>query len=103
MATTEKQQAKWQTLAPAIDPTRYTIEIMNLLFSNRPTGDLKFTVIETGISQWKVEGEAPKVSDWNDFIEKLKKDPGLSAFKIEGAQPNVLPTGAAHFTIYGKL
>jgi len=103
VATTEKQQAKWQALAPVVDPTRYTIEIMNLLFTNRPSGELKFTLIETGISQWKVEGEAPKAGDAIDFIEKLKKEPGLSAFKVEAPQPNLLPNDAAHFVIYGKL
>ena len=103
VATTEKQQARWQALAPVIDPTRYTIEIMNLLFANRPSGDVKFTLLETGISQWRVEIEAPSTSDAVDFIEKLKKEPGLAAFKIDAPQaPNILPN-SAHFVIFGKL
>jgi hypothetical protein len=103
VATTEKQQARWQALAPVVDPTRYTVEIMNLLFANRPSSEVKFTLIETGISQWKVEGEAPNVGDSIDFVAKLKKEPGLSAFKIDAPQPNLLPNNTAHFIIYGKL
>jgi hypothetical protein len=103
VAKTEKQQARWQALAPAVDPTRYTIEIMNLLFANRPSNAVKFTLIETGLSQWKVEGEAPNVGDVYDFNEKLKKEPGLSGFKIEAPSPKILPNDAAQFVIYGKL
>ena len=103
VAATEKQQAKWQALAPAVEPSRYTVEIMNLLYANRPSAEVKFTVIESGLVQWKVEGEAPKAGDAIDFIEKLKKDPGLGAFKIDAPPPALLPTEAAHFTIYGKL
>jgi hypothetical protein len=103
VAKTERQQARWQAVAPVVDPTRYTIEIMNLLFANRPSGDLKFTLIETGLTQWKVEGEAPKAGDAIDFESKLKTEPGLSAYKIDAPQPNLLPNDAAHFVIYGKL
>ena len=102
VAETENQQKRWQALEPAIEPARYTVEIMNLLFTNRPSADVKFTLIETGPTQWKVEGEAPSASVAIDFIEKLKKDPGLNAFKIDAPQPKLLPNDTAHFIIYGK-
>ena len=62
VAATENQQQKWRALEPAIEPTRYAVEIMNLLFMNRPNADVKFTLVETGPAQWKVEGEAPKAA-----------------------------------------
>jgi len=97
-----KQQARWQALAPAIDPSRYAVEIVHLLFSNRPSNDVKFTDLDLGLAHFKVEGEVPNLDLAVNFIEKLRKEPSLSAFKIDAPPPNLLPNDAAHFVVYGK-
>lgn len=90
-------------LEPGIEPTRYAVEIVNLLYSNRPSKDVSFTDLEFGPAQFKVEGEAPTDALAVQFTAKLKKEPGLSAYKIDAPQPSLLPGGAARFVIYGKL
>ena len=102
VAATENQQQKWRALEPAIEPTRYAVEIMNLLFMNRPNADVKFTLLETGPAQWKVEGEAPNAGVAIDFVEKLKKEPGLKGFKVDAPPTKILPNESAQFVIYGK-
>jgi len=101
--TTKKQQTRWQALAPAVEPTRYAVEIVHLLYSNRPSGDVKFTEIVMQPSEFKVEGEAPDPDTAVKFIEKLRKEPGLSSFKIDAPPPNLLAGNAAHFVVSGKL
>ena len=101
--TARKQQERWQLLAPAIEPTRYGIEIINLLYSNRPSKEVNFTLLEFGPSNFTVEGEAPNDALAVQFTAKLRKEPGLSAYKIDAPQPSLLPGGAARFKIYGNL
>lgn len=98
------RQAKWQELAPALDPSRYTVEILNILFSNRPSSEVKFTTFEFKPKEFKVEVEAPDAGKWTEFTEALRKDPALSAFKIESPAPKFLGDNkAVQFTIFGKL
>ena len=47
--------------------------------------------------------QSPGPADAIDFLQKLKKEPGLSVYKIDSAPPAILPNGTAHFAIYGKL
>jgi hypothetical protein len=101
--TARKQQERWQLLAPAIEPTRYAVEIINLLYSNRPSKEVNFTLLEFGPSNFAVEGEAPNDALAVQFTAKLRKEPGLSAYKIDAPQPSLLPGGAARFKIYGNL
>lgn len=102
--TTKKQQTQWQVFAPAIEPTRYAVEIVHLLFSNRPSSDVKFTeIVMQSPSEFKVEGEAPDPDSAVNFIKKLRAEPGLSSFKIDAPPPNLLAGNAAHFVVFGKL
>lgn len=100
---TRKQQERWQLLAPAIEPPRYAVEIVNLLFNSRPSKEVTFTDVEIGPTNFKVEGEAPNDALAVQFKTKLIKEPGLSAYQIDGPQPSLLPGGAARFVVYGKL
>ena len=100
--TTRKQQTRWLALAPAIDPTRYAVEIVHLLFSNRPSGEVKFTEIVVQPTEFRVEGEAPDPDSAVKFIEKLRKESGLNSFKIN-ADPPTLLAKSAKFVVTGKL
>jgi hypothetical protein len=97
------QQVQWQALAPAIDPGRSTAEILRLLFENRPSADVKFTVFDHLPTSFRVQGEAPSATLAVEFTEKLRADPGLADFTIESGPPNLLPTGSASFSIFGRL
>ncbi|HEX8312558.1 MAG TPA: hypothetical protein VF614_14645, partial [Chthoniobacteraceae bacterium] len=97
------QQARWQALAPAVEPARSTAEILRLLFENRPTGDVKFTIFDHQPASFRVQGEAPSATLAVEFVEKLRKEPGLEDFKIDSKPPNILPTGSASFSVFGSL
>jgi hypothetical protein len=98
------RQGKWQDLSPALEPSRYTIEILNILFSNRPSSEVKFTSFEFKPKEFSVEVEAPDSKLWTDFTERLRKDPALASFKIDSPAPKFLPDNrAVQFKVYGKL
>jgi len=98
----QRQQTKWQELSPAIDPARSAVEILHLLHANRSSKELKFTQFEFGLKNFKIEGEAPSANLWTEFTEKLRKEPGLVSFKIEGPPPQILNEGGVKFTIFGR-
>jgi hypothetical protein len=98
------RQAKWQDLAPALEPGRYTVEILDILFKNRPSSDVKFTKFEFSPKEFKVEVEAPNSQAWTEFTERLRKDPALGSFKIDSPTPKFLADNiAVQFVVYGKL
>jgi hypothetical protein len=98
------RQAKWQDLSPALEPTRYTVEILNILFNNRPSTAVMFTTFEFKPREFSVEVEAPESQHWTEFTERLRKDPELANFKIDSPAPKFLPDNkAVQFKVYGKL
>ncbi len=99
----QDQQTKWSDLAPAIDPGRSAVEVMNLLFSNLPSKEVKFTLFEFGVKNFKIECEAPSASQWTEFTDKLRKEPGLAAYKIDSPPPQIFNDNkGVKFTIYGR-
>jgi hypothetical protein len=101
---TQARQQRWEALAPAIDPGRYVVEIAWLVFKSRPGPEVHITQLDCNPSQFMVEGEAPSAAAAIDFLERLKAEQGLSAFKVESPTPPViLPNETAQFRIFGKL
>ena len=101
--TTQRQQARWAALAPAVDPGRSAVGILYLVSKNRPQDDVRITVFDFAPSQFMVEGEAPSAPLAVDFVERLRKEPELSAFNLESGPPQILPNEHAQFRIFGKL
>jgi hypothetical protein len=100
----QSRQAKWDTLAPAIQPDRYPLEILRQVFENRPSKDVSFTAFDMQTPrQFRIDLEAPNLSLWTDFTDALRKHPKLSKFKLETPQPKILPDGRVQFTITGKI
>jgi hypothetical protein len=99
----EARKARWEALLPALDPSRFTVEILYHLFNNLPSQEVHFTAFDHSPAQFMIEGEAPSANLAIDYIDKLKAEKGLEAFRIESGQPSILPNGSAHFRIFGKL
>ncbi len=98
----QSRQAKWQDLAPAIEPGRSAVEVLNLLFANLPSKEVKFTLFEFGPKNFKIECEAPSANLWTEFTDKLRKEPGLSFTKIDSPPPQILNDGRVKFTVFGR-
>ena len=100
--TTRVRQLRWETLAPALDWRRYTIETLALANKSRPKDDVRINVFDSSPGQFMVEGEAPSAELAIDFAERLRAEPELSDYGIETAPPQILPNDHAHFVITGK-
>jgi hypothetical protein len=96
------REARWQALAPSIEPGRFTVELLYHLHKNLPNAEVKITELDQQITGWKVVGEAPSAALAIDYVDKLKKDPEISAWQINAGQPQILPNEHAQFTIFGK-
>ncbi len=99
----QAQETRWAAMQPAIDPERYTLQILKLCTEARPSVDLQFTVFDHQPSQFMIEGEAPSFNVAIEYGEKLKAVPGLSAFTIETPAPQILKDDRWKFKFFGKL
>ena len=98
------RKARWMDLAPATDPTRYTVELLHQINRSLPSSDLHVTIFDQSApSQFMVEGEAPTASMAVLYLEALRNNPDLKAFHFDGGPPEILPNEHAHFRIFGKL
>jgi hypothetical protein len=96
------REARWLALAPAIDPSRFTVELLYRLHKNLPNAEVKITELDQQLTGWKVVGEAPSAAAAIDYVDRLKKDPDISGWQINAGQPQILPNEHAQFTIFGK-
>ena len=97
------QQTRWKSLAPAIDPERYSVELLYQVFQSLPSAEVKITQFEQSPVDFRVQGEAPDASQAVALQEKLKSQPSLSGYQFEAGNPILLPNDHAQFSISGKL
>lgn len=97
------QQTRWKSLEPAIEPQRYTVEVLYQIFLSLPSPDVRITQFEQSPTDFQVQGEAPDANQAIAMEEKLKAQPGLSQYHLEAANPTILPNDHAQFSISGKL
>jgi hypothetical protein len=102
--TISSQTARWNSLAPAVDPNRYTVELLQQINQCIPSEDVHVTIFEeTKPSEFMLEGEAPTASMALQYMENLKKDPALQAFHFTASPPEILPNDHAQFRIIATL
>jgi hypothetical protein len=98
------RRARWTALAPATDPTRYTVELLQQIYKSIPDDSLHVTIFEqTTPSQFMIEGEAPNPNIAVQYMDALRNNPDLKPFQFDGGPPDVLPNEHAHFRIFAKL
>lgn len=97
------EKARWTALMPAIDPSRYPVEILRQVFNSLATDDIRLTKFTSLPAQFSIEAEAPTASLAVNFGERLKKNPGLSDFNFEIGPPAILPNEHAQLQAVGKL
>jgi hypothetical protein len=95
-------EAQWKSLAPAIDPPHYPIEILLHLYESLPNPDVRITVYEQSPRNLSVQGEAPSAAVAYQFAEKVKKNRGLQDFIFNLGTPRILPNDHAQFRLEGK-
>jgi hypothetical protein len=95
-------EARWKALAPAIDPHYYPVEVLEHLFESLPSADVRITAYNQSARQISVDGEANTAALAYDFIDKIKKNPGLRVFQFDMAAPRILPNNHAQFRLEAK-
>jgi hypothetical protein len=103
LAAIGARKARWDTLAPAIDPNRYTVEILFQIAKSLPSDAIRITVFDQTKDQFMIQGEAPTANAAIEYGDQLKKNPDLKAFKLNVSPPTILPDDRAQFRIVGKL
>jgi hypothetical protein len=99
----QSRKGRWLALAPALDPRRYTVELLHQAFTSLPSEEIRITQFDQTPSQFKIEGEAPSANLAIEYGEQLKKNEALKDFAIEVGSPAILPNDHAQFRIFGKL
>jgi hypothetical protein len=98
------ETARCNALAPAVDPNRYAVELLQQINQSIPSDDLHVTVFDQSKpSEFIVEGEAPTASMALEYMENLKKNPALQAFHFTTTSPEILPNDHAQFRIIASL
>ena len=97
-----KTETRWKTLAPAIDPRFYPIEVLLHLFESLPSPDVQITAFNQSARQVSVDGEAKSAALAYQFADKVKKHPELQMFQFDMAAPRILPNDHAQFRLEGK-
>lgn len=103
IAAVQAQQAHWQALSPAVDPTRYPVEVLFQASQNLPSPEVRITTFNYTPSVFTIKGEAPNANLAIEYTQKLRAVPELSAWRIEAGPPSFLPDNRAQFTITGRL
>jgi hypothetical protein len=102
--TISAQTARWNALAPAVDPNRYTVELLQQINVSIPSEDLHVTMFEeTKPTEFLIEGEAPTGTVFLQYMDNLKKNPALQAFHFTAGEPQMLPNDHAQFRIIASL
>lgn len=96
------RQSRWLALAPAIDPSRYPVDILRELHACIPSPEIRFTRFSVSGGGFQIEGEAPTVAAAVEYAERVKSSEGLSAFQITAPNPTILPNEHGQFRIFGK-
>lgn len=96
-------QARWRTMAPAIDERRFTLEVLLQIFESLPSQDVRVTLLEHTPTQFRVDVEAPSATQAIEFGEKLKARESLKEFSFDAAPPSILSNDKAQYRIFGKL
>jgi hypothetical protein len=97
------RKARWMDLAPATDPNRFTVELLQQINRSIPSSDLHVTIFnQSAPSDFMVEGEAPTPSMANLYLDSLRNNPDLKEFHIDGGPP-LIENEHAHFRIFAKL
>ncbi len=97
------RQNRWKTLEPALEPSRYLIELLHQAAKTVGGADIRITEFQMNPKEFAFSAEASNVAEAIEYVGRLKKEQELSSFKIESANPNILPNERAQFRVTGKV
>lgn len=102
VALMQARQALLQTLGPAIDPHRYPIETLYVLFRNLAGDEVRLTEFDQTLDQWRIVGEAPSATLAGEYISRVKSEAEFARYEISADPPRMLANEHWQFNILGK-
>jgi hypothetical protein len=99
----QARQNRWNALAPAIDPARFTVELLYQINNCLPSESVRLTSFQQIGSELAVESEAPTAAMAIRFGVLLKSNDALSRYGLDITAPRILPNEHAQIRIAGKL
>jgi hypothetical protein len=95
-------ETNWKSLSPAIDARFYPVEILLHLSESLPSEQVHITAFNQSARQISIDGEGDNAQLAYQFVDKVKKNPGLQIFNFTMADPRLLANGHAQFRIEGR-
>ena len=96
------RQSRWHQVEPAVDPSRYLVEVLHQAQKAVGPADIRITELQMSPREFSFSGEAASLAEAIEYVSRLKQEPGLSAFQIQSPNPNILPNERAQFRISAK-
>jgi hypothetical protein len=97
------RQNRWRNLEPALEPSRYLIELLHQSSKAVAGVDIRITEFQMNPREFAFSAEASNVAEAIEYVGRLKKEAELASFKIDSPNPNILPNERAQFRVTGKV
>jgi hypothetical protein len=99
----KSRQVRWKALEAAVDPSRYLIEILHQVSKGIEASDIRITEFRMNDREFSFQAEAATYAQATEYVARLKRDSGLSAFKLDSPNPKILANNErAQFQVTGK-
>lgn len=96
-------QSRWRALAPAVQPSLTTIELLQQITQSLPADTVQITAFEQDKTGFKVVAETPTANLASVFSDKLKNNPALKSLNLRSETPRGLPNDHWTIAVNGKL
>jgi hypothetical protein len=99
----KSRQGRWKAMEPAVDPSRYLIEVLHQVSKGIEAADIRITEFRMNDREFSFQAEAATYAQATEYVARLKKESGLAAFKMDAPNPKILPNNErAQFQVTGK-
>ena len=99
-----RQMARWESLAPVVDPRRSLVEVLHQLTRTAQGIDkekLQFVTLTLSPREWVLKCEGTTDGRF-DFVQRLKKNREIEGFDLQFPPEQPLKGDKVSFTITGK-
>lgn len=95
-------QAAWKDLQPVVDESGYPLELLRAVSASVPIDQLHLILFEAEPNHLLIKGEAKNLTAAFQLLDALKKDPQLTGYTWEMAQPHSLANDVTQLQIEGN-
>jgi hypothetical protein len=94
-------RAAWKDLQPVVDTDAYPLEVLLHVSESLPADQVHLTLYEEEGGHLLIKAEAKNLTAAFQFFDQLKKNPHLSAYTFDMAQPHSLANDITQVQIEG--